>query len=216
MTYLTAEQIDHATDYGQFSFWKTPIKGSAYTTPYGQVVVHEYEGRCDHETCYETHDTRLVFSLGDRYFLKSGTYDSHDGFQWSGPLKEVRPTEKTVVDYALVPEKVWNAETISATVREYIDSREGTKYSSYDWASLWYEAHEAPVQIPGLPWPVVGTEQYQPGEEDCNGPVWLIFEINGVPYAAKGHNISHVGWDFDSVYTLEIVEKKTVTMEVWQ
>lgn len=217
MTYLTAEQIDKAMDYSRFSFWRTPLKGSTYDTEIGIVVLHEYGGRCDHETCYETHGTRLVFSYGDRYFLKEGTYDSQDGYQWSKPLKEVKPVEKTVTDFETVPEPVWDLAGINAFLRHYMESQPGTRYSDYDWTSLHAYASRKPdgLEVPGFPWPIHAMETYMPGEDDCTGPVWLIFEINGVSYAAKGRNVSHVGWDFDGVYGLEVVEKKTVTMDIW-
>lgn len=215
MTNATVEQIELAMDFGSIDDWRME-KGSIWETPFGQATVHDYRGRCDHETCYETHDTRLVFSLGDRYFLKKGTYDSHDGFQWSGALKEVRPTEKTVVDYALVPEYVWDAAGISAFLRKWFGEQPGTRYSAYDWTNLFYAASSEPFQPSGFPYPIKGVEEYQPGEVDCTGPVWLIFEINGEHYAAKGRNVSHVGWDFDGVYVLEKVKKETVTVEVWQ
>jgi hypothetical protein len=215
MGYLTAEQIDLATDYDWLSFWTTPVKGSTYDTEIGIVVLREYSGRCDHETCYETHGTRLVFSLGDRYFLKEGTYNSQDGFQWTGPLREVRPVKKTVQDFESVPVKVWDLAGINEFLRYYIEEQPGTKWSGYDWTTLYYQARDG-LEIPGFPFEIRAVEEYTPGEPESNGPVWLIFEINGVRYAAKGRNISHVGWDFDSVYGLEVVEKKTVTMDIWE
>jgi hypothetical protein len=210
----TVEQIDQAINYEFINTFRT-IKGSVWITPFGSATVHEFEGRCDHETCYETHDTRLVFSLGNRYFLKTGTYDSSDGLQWTGPLREVKPTEKIVQDWADVPAYVWDLDGINKFLNKWMSEQDKTRWgSSYDWVKLYYAAADD-LDIAGFPWTIKAVEEYAPGEPESNGPVWLIFEINGLQYAAKGRNISHCGLDFESVYGLELVEKKTVTMEVW-
>lgn len=210
MTLITAEQIDHAMDWSTFG-WNAGV-GAAYGTPFGPAVLHEFEGACDHETCYETHDTRLVIAIGNRYFLKTGTYDSHDSYQWTGRLKEVKPVEKTIQDWDDVPVYAWDLAGINSFLAKWMGVQPARGCD--DWVGLFYKAEDG-LDIEGFPWTITGVETYAPGEPESNGPVWLIFEINGVKYAAKGRNVSHVGWDFDSVYGLEIVEKKTVTMEVW-
>lgn len=219
MGYQSIEDLDVAIEWDAISTRRRMDigKGSSWNTGVGIATIHEVDlGGCGHVTCYETHDTRMVFFLGGRYFLKRGTYDSQDGLQWEEPLQEVRPVEKTVTDFEEVPPVVWNLAQINTFLNGWMRQQEVARHSDYDWTTLWYAAHKTPVEPEGFPWPIRATEQYMPGQEDCNGPVWLIFEINGVQYAAKGRNVSHVGWDFDGCYGLEIVEKKTVTMEVWQ
>ena len=46
---------------------------------------------------YGTESQTIVFSVGDRYFQKSGHYDSWEYEDWDGPLIEVVPVEKTVI-----------------------------------------------------------------------------------------------------------------------
>lgn len=213
---VTTAEIDKTIDWDVFSWWGKYPKGAVVMTAAGTVVIHDFQGRCDHETCYETHGTRLVFTLGDRYFLKEGTYDSQDGFQWNVPLKQVKPVTKTVEAFEDVPEYVWDEAGISSFLLKWFKEQPSSRYNSYDWTNLFYAAAKEPFQPAGFPYPIKGVEEYMPGEADCTGPVWLIFEINGEQYAAKGRNVSHVGWDFDGVYALEKVEKKTVTLEVWQ
>lgn len=210
---MTPEQLDQALNFEQISAWRT-VKGSTWDTPFGQAVIHDFEGRCDHETCYETHPTFVVFAINDRYFKKTGTYDSQDGLVWSGHLQEVKPVEKTVQVWDEVPAYVWDLDGINKFLKKWMADQKGTRYSGYDWTSLFYAAVDG-LDIGGFPWTITGVEEYAPGEPESNGPVWLIFEINGLRYAAKGRNVSHCGWDFDGVYGLEQVEKKTVTQEVW-
>jgi len=177
--------------------------------------VEDVTGRCDHETCYETHDINLILSHDGRYFLKSWGYHSQDGFQNPKPLREVKAVEKTVRDWEDVPVYVWDEAGISKFLIKWMNEQPGSRYSSYDWTSLYYAA-QVGLEIPGFPYAIRAVETFENHEPESNGPVWLIFEINGEHYAAKGRNVSHVGWDFDSVYALEKVGKKTVTQEVWQ
>ena len=214
MTLATAEQIDRTVSYEFISGFGVH-KGSVWITPFGTATIHHYEGRCDHETCYETHDTQLVFSIGDRYFLKVGTYDSMDGFQWNKPLREVKPVEKTITDWEVQVPKVWDAAGISAHILEWFKSQRDLGIrGAHDWVSLYYAAENG-CEITSLPWKITAVETWEDHEPESNGPVWLIFEINGEHYAAKGKNVSHYGWDFDGAYALEKVEKKTITKEVW-
>lgn len=216
MGIMTPEQIDQVMAWETFGSWRNVVKGASLGTAFGTIVVHEREGRCDHETCYETHDTRLVFSWGNRYFLKTGTYDSQDGYQWTKPLREVKPVEKTVQDWTDVPAYVWDLAGVNKFLNSWMSEQNKTKWgSSYDWVNLYHASEYSGLDIEGFPWTIKAVEEYAPGEPESNGPVWLIFEINGLRYAAKGRNVSHVGWDFDGVYGLEQVEKKTVTQEVW-
>lgn len=213
--FQTTEEIDQVIDWDAFTRWHWYVKGSVVQTDVGQIVHYEFNDPCDHETCYETHDISMVFTLGDRYFLKAGTYNSQDGMVWDEPLKQVKPVTKTVEAFEDVPVYVWDEAGISSFLLKWFKEQPSSRYSSYDWTSLYYACTKEPFKPTGFPWPIKGVEEYQPGETDCNGPVWLIFEINGEQYAAKGRNVSHVGWDFDGVYVLEKVEKKTVTLEVW-
>lgn len=43
-----------------------------------------------------------TFKVGDRYFIKTGYYQSHYGYDWDGDFFEVEPYEKTVTDYRRV------------------------------------------------------------------------------------------------------------------
>jgi hypothetical protein len=70
--------------------WKT------YDSPFGQVVWVTTESEYDEGR----QNLEMIFTVGgDRFFQKTGYYDSWAGGAWDGALIEVRPREKMITVY---------------------------------------------------------------------------------------------------------------------
>jgi len=73
------------------------------TFPFGVVTIVRNEGGGEGGT----ENVELVLQVThpdttERYFRKYGSYFSHDGFYWDGPVEEVRAYAKVVTDYAVI------------------------------------------------------------------------------------------------------------------
>lgn len=66
-----------------------------YDTPWG-VATYQDSGSEYDEGCQARW---LVFKVAERYFRKTGHYDSWAGGEWDGELEEVRPREKMITVY---------------------------------------------------------------------------------------------------------------------
>ncbi|QOI67572.1 hypothetical protein SEA_BEUFFERT_204 [Streptomyces phage Beuffert] len=65
---------------------------------------HGLVERVDASTDYDEgrEERTMVVKIGDRYFQKTGYYDSWDSTYWDGRFVEVKPVEKTIIDYVIV------------------------------------------------------------------------------------------------------------------
>jgi len=82
-----------------YDLWAPYKEIPTQSTPYGTIeyVTHSDDGYDDGRI-----DRSVVFRIGDRYFRKSGYYDSWEGGDWDGELEEVRPREKMITVYEAI------------------------------------------------------------------------------------------------------------------
>ncbi len=68
---------------------KLPVSVVAFHVPESDLF--DYEGQQG-----VTYELLVVFSLNGEFYKKTGTADSYGTQAWDGPLKLVKPTQKTV------------------------------------------------------------------------------------------------------------------------
>lgn len=90
--------LDAMIDWSQVALMG---KGEVQLPKVPMRVVEAGATYCDHDRCYETHDTYLVLEIGDEgmFFRKEGAYNSQDGVVWRGGLQRVRPTQVSKRDW---------------------------------------------------------------------------------------------------------------------
>lgn len=83
--------------YGLHRFWEYLWDGESESleTKYGTLT------RVSIETDYDEgrQEQTMIVRVGDRFFKKIGYYDSWDSTDWDGKFVEVKPVEKTFIDY---------------------------------------------------------------------------------------------------------------------
>ncbi|AXH49314.1 hypothetical protein HWB76_gp087 [Streptomyces phage Blueeyedbeauty] len=90
---------DYYTIHGSRGFWTYLWEETlVLQTKYGTVE------RVDVGTDYDDgrEERTMVVKIGDRYFQKTGYYDSWDSTYWDGSFVEVKPVEKTVISYEII------------------------------------------------------------------------------------------------------------------
>lgn len=99
---VTKEEYDEGIS-NEGHWWGEVSYSNLDTFPYGkvQVVFEEGGGEGGRE------EVVLVIRVEhpdttERFFRKYGSYYSHDGYYWEGPVEEVRPYAKVVTDYEVV------------------------------------------------------------------------------------------------------------------
>lgn len=218
MVRLAVDPADLVREWNANAVYGRPV--GSVVTAFGPATPVAYTGSCDHETCYEEHELTIVFTVADRNFLIKGTWSSSSGMEWAEGVTEVKAVEKVVQDWEEVPQIDWTVAEMSKFLQGWMSKQSGSRYSSYDWYTLFYAAGGEqegayPLEIEGFPFPIRGVESWTPGEPDYSGPVFLIFEIDGKTYSIEGRNVSHSGWEFDNYADLKPTAKKTITVEVW-
>lgn len=80
-------------DWNQVTYmWS---EGSPLETPFGKLWEVNHEGGEGQGEYAE-----VIFTVdGRRFFRKTGSYYSYDGYWWDGPFREVFPKQKTITVY---------------------------------------------------------------------------------------------------------------------
>lgn len=97
--YLSDEwclHMDYYTLHGERGFW-TYLWQDAITAQTKYGMVERVHASTDYDDGRE--ERTMVVKIGDRYFQKTGYYDSWDSTTWDGRLFEVKPVEKTITVY---------------------------------------------------------------------------------------------------------------------
>jgi hypothetical protein len=69
-------------------------------TSQGPCVLVEASARCEHDPCYETHETQIIVRVGDVHYRRKAEYSSQDGLVLFKEITKVSPKFETV--------RVWN------------------------------------------------------------------------------------------------------------
>ncbi|AXG66282.1 hypothetical protein SEA_ANNADREAMY_197 [Streptomyces phage Annadreamy] len=91
--------LNYYTLHGERGFWGYLWdETDSIQTKYGLVE------RVNADTDYDEgrEERTMVVKIGDRYFQKTGYYDSWDSTYWDGRFVEVKPVQKTITDYVII------------------------------------------------------------------------------------------------------------------
>lgn len=221
MTY-TPKQFQEAINWDMMTTYGAR-SNQALTCRLGPFTVLQ-AGECDHETCYETHEWRFVFALGEQRFAREAEYSSYDGLKWQGSVFEVEPVEVVKTEWVKVEQVRW-------TAKQLADVLENTIFDGEDHGVTYKDNYKAPEQ-PWAPVTIDGwgefanyiengtlripllrnlpiTQESRRGEFELSSGIECVFTIGDQKFLKTGTWVSHDGahWERGSLSEVEVGQK---------